>query len=195
MGIVQTAMAALKVVNQAGDLIKSDKELSNDLQTFLTEVGGQLKTAEAHPAANASLKEAFNNVAGLLPVGQQFAREGKLPVAPLIGIFTQRAKYEKSIDTLGKAFEANNPAVTGLVESIIASKSLKRLADKTNGTVFSVQDGPNGTGIVNINEKFCIPGILPSRLFLCKRDHDELKAFLKADGGPTPPKGAAGPRL
>jgi len=192
MGIVQTAITALKVLNQAGNLIKSDKEVSDALQTFVAEAGDELKAAAASDAADAGLKEAFNNVASLLPLAQQFAREGKLSISPMIGVFTNAGKYEKSINTLTEAFNANNPAVIGLVDSITSSKSLIKLAAKTNGSVFSVQDGPDGTGVVNV--LFSVPGI-PERFSLCQADYAELKAFLKAGEGPQPPKNPPAPGL
>ena len=185
MGMMQDAFAALKAINQAGNIIKSDREVSNDLQSFLTEVSKEINAAAANPAADSSLKQAFNNVAGLLPAGREFAREGKLSIGTMIGLLKNKGKYEKSIETLGKAVEAGDPVANGFVDTLASSKALIRVAARTDGKVFHVQDGPDGTGIVNV--LLSVPGI-PGSFSLCQKDYAEFKAFMDAGKNP-PPKG------
>ena len=186
MGMMQDAFAALKAINQAGNIIKSDKEVSNDLQSFLTEVSQQINAVSANPAANVSLKQAFNDVAGLLPAGREFARDGKLSIGTMIGLLKNKGKFEKSIDTLAKAVEAGDPVANGFVDTLASSKALIRIAARTDGKVFRVEDGQDGKGVVHI--LLSVPGI-PSSFSLCQADYAEFKAFMKGGDNPQPPKG------
>ena len=183
---LKMATTALQALNKVGKIVKSDEEVREDLKAFLAEADDQLKVA-ANNTGDASIREAFNNIAGLLPVANQFARDGSLSLPSILDIISNRGKYERGGDLLGKAYEAGNPTVTELVDSITRSKHLLKLAAKTNGVLFRAEDGPNGEGIVNI--LLPIEGILPGKLSLCATDYAEFKVFMVEANKPQPPKG------
>lgn len=186
---LEMLQAARQSLNQVGRLIKSDKEISDSLQTFLAEAEGQVKAAANNPAADSKLREAFNNVAGLFPVANHFARAGELSIGDVTTLVANTLKYKKSIDVLTEAANAGNPVVLALVESMQTNKSLIKLAAKTHGTVFSVRDGVNGEGLVSVS--LPIAGILPETFTLCEKDYNDFKVMMKEanNNKPQPPKG------
>lgn len=177
MGLIREANTARKLVKKAGAFVRSDDEVAADLRVLLDGIGSKLEAAKSHPSANASLREAFNDVAMLLPVGHRFVEKGKLSMPQLIGVARRRKKLERSATVLSEAFNAGNPAVMSVVAYAVTSKPLRRVAGKAEGSFYRFQGNPDGTGVLNMLPP--LPSGVPGSLPLDKVQYTLLKMVLK----------------
>ncbi len=115
-----------------------DDDAVRDMLTILAEAQPALDAARKNPATDKSLRDAFNEVSGLLPLVKSIVeKKGKVSLGDAMrlgSLAMNQAKYKALGETLTDAFKAGDPAIVGLAQSMVENKKLidaaKRVAPK-----------------------------------------------------------------
>lgn len=189
----ETFMAALKRVGpkllppEVQPLLQ-DKTIAADMLIIVAEMEAALAVACKSPETDKSLQEAFNDVAKASGIVRAYLDTGSVAPALITELALNVDKYRQSGQTLSDSYDAGNPVVITLAESLKKNEkilgAIKRTVPKAHGTLFKLEMGADGQGyaVELLSGNF-------TKFPLEKADYEEIKSAIAAAKNQPKPKG------
>ena len=192
MGFIKFLPAELQKAFTQTLALFQEKNIAPDLDIVMTEIEKTLSLTAKNPALDKKLRHAFNDVANLTSIGKDVLKDQKISMLTTAKLASNRSRFKESLHAFREAADRDDPAVVALAETLKKNDkfydAVKRLVANTNGRLFTLEAGENGTGYavdLMTGKSMKVP--------LKKEDYEELLKILaeKKKTPPAPPSPSA----